>query len=95
MSDSKRIDNQLDEILHAKFGKNSGAYWFHYDQAKIAIKALIQSERIKGELYGRLHSLIEDFQAGRISAEYYSDKYEELTNRIVSLREAEGTPPVT
>lgn len=47
---------------------------------------LIAAEVAKGELYGRLHENIEQFQAGAISAQYYSDRHQAITGSLQALK---------
>lgn len=56
-------DNWLDEVLHDKFGKNNGAYWFHYDQAKATILSNLEQEMLavigEDEEYEYLNNKVE------------------------------------
>jgi hypothetical protein len=53
--------------------------------------ALIASYTEKAELYGRLHQIIELFQAGRLSSTVYSELHEKITNQISEVNKEEPT----
>jgi hypothetical protein len=50
------------------------------------IMAIIDAACTEAELYGRLHETIEHFQWGALTVEQYSNRHDELTERISKLQ---------
>ena len=86
--------NELDEALHKFAGCSyphpnylSCEWCDHIPEVKAIVQRLITQSSKQGELYGRLHEVIEGFQAGQASADYYSKRHETITDSLSSLQQ--------
>lgn len=80
-ADEPGLDD-ADKVIHALWTNGEYSTKLEPAEAKAALLRWHTAEVRKAELYGRLHETIEQFQAGRISANQYSERHAELTEKL-------------